>query len=77
VEVHNAIDVVSYLTCYFALQHLTHDGARRDIQHYFYEVKPTNVNRVDQFNAQTNEGTQNFHQIKSVGLDKISLHVCA
>lgn len=76
-EVHNATYVVSYLTCYFGLQHLTHDGARRDIQHYFYEVKPTDVNRVDQFNAQTKEATQCFHQIKSVGLDKIPFRVRA
>ncbi len=44
---------------------------------FFYEVKPIDVNRVDQFNARTVEGTWSFHQVKSVGLDKVSLHVCA
>jgi hypothetical protein len=74
-QLHNAVDVVSYLTCYFGLQHLIHDGARRDNHRYFYEMKPIDVNRVDQFNAQIVEGTQSFHQIKSVGLDKISFCV--
>jgi hypothetical protein len=56
-------------------QHLTYDGARKDVNRYFHEVKMTNVNRVDQFNAWIVEGTCNFHQVKSIGLDKISLHV--
>jgi hypothetical protein len=61
VQLHNATYVVSYLTRYFGLQHLVHDGARKDVYRYFYEVKPNDVNRVDQFNALIVEGTQSFH----------------
>jgi hypothetical protein len=56
-------------------QHLTYDGARRGVCHCFYEVKISDVNKVDQFNVRTTEGTQGFHQVKSVGLDKIFLRV--
>lgn len=38
-------------------------------------MKPIDVNKVDQFNALTMEGTWSFHQIKSVGLDKTSFCV--
>jgi hypothetical protein len=51
-------------------------GARRQIHHYFYEMKVHDVNRVHQFNARIIEGTRNFHQIKIIGLDKKFLHVC-
>jgi hypothetical protein len=57
VQLHNVANVVNCLTCYFGLQNLAHDGARRNVKCYFYEVKPTNVNKVDQFNSWTVEGT--------------------
>ncbi len=75
-QLQDAKDVVSSLKRYFGLQHLAYDNARRDVLGYFYEMKVTNVNRVDQFNVQTMEGTHGFHQvIKNVGLDKIPFHV--
>lgn len=52
------------------LQHLAYDGARREVHHHFYEMKIANVNKINQFNAWIVKGTRNFHQVKSVGLDK-------
>jgi hypothetical protein len=53
------------------LQHLAYDGARREVHHHFYEMKIADVNKINQFNAWIIKGTRNFHQVKSVGLDKI------
>ncbi len=39
----------------------------------FYEVKPTNVNKIDQFHAKIVVGMQNLHQVCSVGLNKFLL----
>jgi hypothetical protein len=75
VQLHNATNVVAYLKHHMDHQHLTYDGARRGIHCCFYEVKIGDVNKVDQFNAWTVEGTRGFHQVKSVGLDKISFRV--
>jgi hypothetical protein len=61
---------MSYLKCYFGLQNVAYDGPRRQIHCYFYDVKTIDVNKVDQLNAQIVEGTQSFHQIKSVGINK-------
>jgi len=40
---------------------------------FFYEVKPIDVNRVDQFNAQIVARTCTLHQVRSVKLNKILL----
>jgi hypothetical protein len=61
VQLHNATNVVAYLKLHVGHQHLAYDGARRGICRCFYEVKIGDVNRVDQFNAWTVEGTQGFH----------------
>ncbi len=74
-QLHNIANVVAYLKHHMGRQHLAHDGARRGVYHCFYEMKVSDVNRVDQFNAQIVEGTCDFHQVKSVGLDKIFLCV--
>ncbi len=57
------------------LQHLACERARREVHHYFYEMKTIDVNMINQFNAYIMEGILGFHQAKGVGLDKISLHV--
>jgi hypothetical protein len=57
VQLHNIANVVAYLKHHMGRQHLTHDGARRGVYHCFYEMKVSDVNRVDQFNAPIVEGT--------------------
>jgi hypothetical protein len=57
------------------LQHLMCERARREVHHYYYEMKKIDVNLINQFNACIVEGIPSFHQAKGVGLDKIYFHV--
>ncbi len=73
VQLHNALDVVSFLQRRFNQEHVTYSQVRRNVKCSFYEVKLTYVNKVDQFNAQTIIGTRSLHQVCNVGLDEILL----
>ncbi len=48
---------------------------RRDVHYLFYEIKLANVNQEQQFNAHTVVGMRSLHQVRNVGLDKISLQI--
>jgi hypothetical protein len=60
-QLHNATNVVAYLRHNMGRQHLAYDGARRGVRRCFYEVKISDVNKLDQFNVQIMEGTWDFH----------------
>jgi hypothetical protein len=75
IRLHNASDAVAYLRQYMGRQYAGYTNVRRDVKRYFYEVASTDVVRADQFNARRVEGTRSFHQVRSVGLDMISLQV--
>jgi hypothetical protein len=47
VQLHNATNVVAYLKHNMGHQHLAYDGARRRVRRCFYEVKISDVNKVD------------------------------
>jgi hypothetical protein len=71
----NASDVVTYLRVHLSREYAGYEGVRRTIQRHFHDVAVNDVNRVDQFNCRRVPGTRSFHQVRSVGLDKISLLV--
>ncbi len=50
-QLHIATNVVAYLKHHMGHQHLTYDGATRGVHCCFYEVKISDVNKVDQFNV--------------------------
>jgi hypothetical protein len=68
-------DVVTFLRRHLSRQYSSYEGVRRAVQCHFYDVGIGDVNRVDQFNCRRVPRTRSFHQVRSVGLDKISLRV--
>jgi hypothetical protein len=66
---------VNFLQGHFNQDYVGYSHVQRDVQHFFYDVKPKDVNCVDQFNVHIVVITRNLHQVCSVGLDKISLQV--
>jgi hypothetical protein len=46
-RLHNASNVVSFLQGHFDQDYVGYLHARKDVQHFFYEVKHEDVNRID------------------------------
>lgn len=67
--------MVNFLQGHFNQDYVGYSHAQRDVQHFFYDVKPKDVNCVDQFNVHTIVITHNLHQVCNVGFEKISLQV--
>jgi hypothetical protein len=72
-KLHNAPNFVSFFQSHFNQDYASYSHVCKDVQRLFYEVKPTNVNQVDQFNAHTIVKTCTLHQVHNVEIDKISL----
>ena len=71
----NSHDVVAFLQNQLNREYAGYEGARKSVHHYFYGVKVGDVSHCDDFNCQRVPGTRSFYQMRSLGLDKISLSV--
>jgi hypothetical protein len=47
VKFHNASNVVNFLQGHFDQDYVGYLHARKDVQHFFYEVKREDINQVD------------------------------
>jgi hypothetical protein len=47
---------------HFNLEHVGYSISQRNIHYFFNEIKPKDVNQVNQFNAQAITRTHNLHQ---------------
>lgn len=74
-KLHNSADVVAFLREQMTREYAGYKEARRTVHRYFYDVKEDAINNFQTPNARTVDGTRSFHQIRSVGLDQISLEV--
>ena len=74
-RLHCATDVVQFLRTHMTREYAGYTGARRAVQHYFYDVTEVAVNLMPSFNARRVVGTRSFHQVRSVNLEGTSLQV--
>ena len=62
----NAHDVVMFLEKTMDRQHLAYEGARRDVNRNFWEIKLGDVNRDHGYDCRTIVGSRSKHSVRSV-----------